>query len=73
MKILKSSGEELRSWGTLGEHRIVSFSEAIPKDAKLEVFLATETSVMKVPFEFNDVYLPLLHTLPCAKESTNVI
>lgn len=59
-RVLKSSGEELPGilGSTIGKREVVSFPEAIPNDAQLEVFIATDASIMKVPFEFNDIYLP---------------
>jgi hypothetical protein len=59
-RLLKSDGEEFKhsSYMSSGETRTYSYYEAVPKDITLEIIIATEKSLQKVPFNFSNVFLP---------------
>lgn len=59
-RLLKSNGEEVNrsSYMTSGESRTYSYTETIPADSVLEIIIATEKSLQKVPFNFTNVFLP---------------
>jgi len=60
LRLLKANGEEIRrtSYSAFGETRNYNYSEAIPADCALELTIATDKSIEKVPFAFTNVYLP---------------
>jgi len=59
-KILKVDGKEVRSngWSGQEEMRVYGFSEDIPQDATIELIVATDKAMEKIPFAFTSVYLP---------------
>lgn len=54
------SGEKIRQRGTtsVGNFRVFAFTEALPPKARVKMEVATLKSVVRVPFDFENVQLP---------------
>jgi len=60
IEFIDSAGNVLANNGSSssGENHCYYFSQPLPKNAKIRVFVATDKSVIKVPFALKDVALP---------------
>lgn len=60
VEVTRADGERISSNGSMssGELRIMNFSEKLPADAKLRVFVKTKKALVSAPFSLSNVSLP---------------
>ena len=60
VEVFDSKGARIDSGGSMsvGSFRILKFSEKLPADASLRIYVLTPKSVLTAPFQLKDVALP---------------
>lgn len=60
VEVVRADGERISSNGSMssGELRVMNFSEKLPADAKLRVFVKTKKALVSSPFTLSNVSLP---------------